>query len=273
MVPSGKAIYARRPDWYPRGNPALYAKQLGCKFIALHHFASGDEHLSQAHDLGLDVFLWSHPDSWSPDRWPATLESMAERVYARGLRGFIADPEGGWRGADRGPLADRLTTAAASLPSVGITSYPSWYIGDFMQAAAAGAWGSPQLYGIISPGSLSELHRRAERWRRIFANRIVPSLAAWVRTPIGPGYTVQGEQSQPVYPADQQSYLSGFDSERGAILWQTSTSLGPQGQIKPWPGTTGFEILRRWQPAGGLPSALVARFLRKVVRPYPTRLS
>lgn len=252
MTPTGKAIYARRPGWYPQGNPALYAKWLGCSFIALNHFASRDEHIQQAHDLELPVYLWSHPASWTPDNWSITLDEMAERVYVHGLRGFIADPETDWQDADRGPLADQLGVAARSLPSVGITSYPSWYIQDFAHVADSGLWASPQLYGIISPESPQELHRRAERWRTLFGSNVVPSLAAWRRS-----------------PEEQQSYLDHFKSERGAILWQTATAMGSDGRIQPAPGTAGFEVLRNWQPNGAFGRALLARFVSKVVQPYP----
>lgn len=265
-APAGKAIYARRPDWYPDGNPAGYAKALGCNFIALHHFASQQVHLDQAAALGLPVFLWSHPDSWTPDSWLQTLESMAARVYDHNLAGFIADPEYGWQGRSRQHFADYMASAAASLPSVGLTSYPSWYIREFEAAAAAGMWGSPQLYGIIDPGSPVELHQRADRWRRIFGSKqLLPSLAAWVRTPIGTGATAEGL----VAPTDQASYLAAFRRERGALLWQTATSQGADGRIRPWPGTEGFEILRRWQPGGALGEELLTRFTRKVLQPYP----
>ena len=267
-APTGKAIYARNPAWYPEGNPAKYAAQLGCDFIALHHSASRDEHLRQAADVGLPVYLWSHPDSWTPSSWPQTLDAMSERVDQNRLRGFIADPEYGWQGHSRRPLADRLASAAQSLPSVGITSYPSWYIRDFSQAAAAGLWGSPQLYGIIDPGYLEELRGRADPWRKIFGNDLVPSLAAWVRTPLGNGITPDGDAAQ---PPDQRSYLRGFTQERGALLWQTATSSDLGGRIRPWPGSEGFEILRQWQPEGALPQALVATFMRKVVSPFPWR--
>jgi len=265
-APTGKAIYARRPDWYPEGNPARYAKELGCSFVALNHFASRQAHLDQAAALGLPVFLWSHPDSWTPDSWLQTLEAMAARVYDYNLAGFIADPEYGWQGHPRLRFAQYMASAAASLPSVGLTSYPSWHIDEFGDAVAAGLWGSPQLYGIIDPGSLLELQQRAARWRRIFGTKqLLPSLAAWVRTPLGSGSTADGA----VNPVDQASYLAAFSGERGALLWQTATAQGPDGRIRPWPGTEGFEILRRWQPGGALGEELLAQFTAKLLNPYP----
>lgn len=250
-TPRGKAIYARLPAWYPGGNPALYAAQLGCNFIALHHFASGPEHVAQAKALGLSVYLWSHPGSWTPSEWPATLDSMAERVYTENLTGFIADPEFGWESSSRQAFADQLTIAVHSLPSVGLTSYPSWYIQDFEQAAAAGLWGSPQLYSVIDPGPPAELQRRKERWVKLFgASQVVPSIAAWNRG-----------------PEEQAAYLDGFRGERGGILWQVATAQGADGKIKPWPGSAGFDVLRGWQP--GYAQLLLATLSSRIVQPFP----
>lgn len=271
--PRGKAIYARDPRWYPQGNPAAYAAALGCSFIGLNHFASRDQHLQQAADVGLDVLLWSHPNSWEPGRWAATLDAMAERVYRFDLQGLIADPEGGWRGqADqRQLLSEHLGVAAQGLPSVGVTSFPSWYVDDLWAAASMGVWGSPQLYGIASPfHSGNEILRRRQMWVDVFGDNLAVSVAAWNRTPIDtPG--AKGWKAG-VWPQDQASYLSFFDAEQGALLWQVPTSKDALGRIEPWPGTEGFEILRRWQPAGAFelrPQTPLAAFIDKVVHPFP----
>ncbi len=271
VAPAGKAIYARDPRWYPEGNPAAYAAALGCSFIGLNHFASRDEHLQQAADLDLPVILWSHPDSWAPGRWSATLDAMAERVYARGLQGLLADPEGGWHGfkSARELFSQQLGVAAQSLPSVGVTSYPSWYVDDLWAAAAMGVWGSPQLYGVIGPfHNANEVMRRRQMWVDLFGDNLVPSLAAWQRKPIGQPHNGKGEA---VWPADQASYLDLFNAENGALLWQVPSSMGGEGRIRPWPGDAGFEILRRWQPAGApaTPGDLMAAFVGKVMHPFP----
>ena len=111
-------------------------------------------------------------------------------------------------------------------------------------AAPSGLWGSPQLYGVLQPGTPVEVLHRANPWVAAFGeNHMTPSLAAWRRT-----------------AEEQAIYLEAFRGERGAILWQSPTS---SGNIKPWPGTPDFDVLRDWnvyQPGmvGVKQSALVA---------------
>jgi hypothetical protein len=234
FAPRGKGIYARNPAFYPGGSPADYAHAMGCTFVAFLTPATKDAELRHAQDLGLGVYLWSYPETWEPDRWVDTLLAQSERVRRLGLDGFIADVEQGWasRIGDEqvGELGKALQHAAQTLPSVGFTSFPSWPHLESVAELAPLVWGSPQLYGVLEPGNDAELHRRAVRWRSAFKS-VIPSLAAWSRT-----------------PAEQQSYLGGFRSESGALLWQTPSN---DGLIRPQPGTLGFGVLRDWQPAGG----------------------
>jgi hypothetical protein len=253
-APRGKGIYARQPSFYPDGDPAGYAAAMGCDFIALHDAGSSDDHIRRAQDLGLPVLLWQGPDSWLPNNWQRTLYGHAERVERMGLDGFIADVERAnvWRNHDREvyELAGTLASAGASYRSVGFTSFPSWpWMRELAEVVVPyGVWGSPQLYGVLEPGTPAELLRRGERWHEAFG-QVTPSLAAWDRT-----------------PEEQAVYLDAFRGERGAILWQSPTNAG---QIKPWPGTAGFAVLRDWnvyRPARGFFSLVGERIM------HPTRI-
>lgn len=230
-APRGKGIYARQPSFYPEEDPGAYAYAMGCQFVALHDAATSDDQVSRARDLGLTVLLWEGPDSWLPRNWQQTIYSHIERVERLGLDGFIADVERAqvWKGHEREvhELAGTLGSAAQAYRSVGFTSFPSWpWMNDVAAIAAPqGVWGSPQLYGILQPGTPVELLHRATSWHQAFGE-VTPSLAAWRRT-----------------PEEQADYLEAFRGERGAIFWQAPTN---SGKIQPWPGTPGFDVLRDW---------------------------
>lgn len=261
-APRGKGIYARQQSFYPNDDPAAYALAMGCQFVALHDGGTSDDNIRRGLDLGLSVFLWGGPDSWLPSNWQQTLYGHIERVEQFGLEGFIADVERAtvWRGneGEVHELAATLGSAAQAYRSVGFTSFPSW---PWMQdvaaiAAPAGVWGSPQLYGILDPGTPVELLNRGARWVQAFGpNGMTPSLAAWRRT-----------------PEDQAEYLEAFRGERGAIFWQAPTR---SGQIQPWPGTPGFEVLRDWNVHGlrrtQRPQSFVALVGDRIM--HPTRIS
>lgn len=229
-APRGKGIYARDPDYYPDRDPSQYAYNMGCQFVALHDSASSDDDLRRAQALGLKVYLWEGPDSWLPENWQETLYSHSERVARFDLEGFIADVErqNVWRNheAEIFELAGTLGSAASAYRSVGFTSFPSWkWTDDVAAIAGPKLWGSPQLYGILEPASPARLLERGAKWHEIFTE-VLPSLAAWRRT-----------------PAEQAEYLEAFRNERGGIFWQAPTH---GGQIQPWPGTAGFDVLRDW---------------------------
>jgi hypothetical protein len=263
-APTGKGIYARSRFLYPEDSPGVYAAAMECQFVVFLDNVA-DEAIVDAQRLGLQTYLYAMPADWTPKNWQRTLYTEVDRVQRLGMQGLIADPEGGWRGAPReaAELGAALASASRMLPSVGITSYPSWgYIETVAaEAARAGVWGSPQLYGIISPASSNKaLLARGEKWKGIF-QEVTPSLAAWARD-----------------SADQAEYLDTFYDERGAILWQ-STSLQSGGRILPDIGSQRFEVLRYWNvryPYGrsfiraGEPS--VARVLaRRLLRPLDVR--
>lgn len=259
-APRGKGIYARQPSFYPDEDPAGYAYALGCQFVVMHDGATGDEQLRRAQGLGLKVLLWEGPDSWLPNNWQRTLYGHVERVQQLGLHGFVADVERAniWRGHlnEVHVLAATLADSARAFASVGFTSFPSWpWMNDVAAVGApAGLWGSPQLYGVLEPGTPVELLHRGNPWHVAFG-QVTPSLAAWNRT-----------------PEEQAYYLEAFRGERGAIFWQSPTNAG---KIQPWPGTPGFDVLRNWNvydpytaPRPSNFAALVAsRFLR------PTRIA
>lgn len=259
VAPRGKGIYGRGPSLYPGGDVATYAKALECDFVVLINGRGVEDQARRAQQLGLDVLLWSPPDTWHPDNWRATLELQAERVQQLGLAGLVADIEDWPQWAshrDEIPIVGQaLAQLARTFLSVGFTSFPSW--GGMSELAAvaapAGVWGSPQLYGVLEPGTPAELKARAARWRAAFPEVSV-SLAAWSRE-----------------PADQASYLAHFSDERGALLWQSTTA---RGSIYPLPGTELFEVLRTWnvnaRPAEVEgPGAFLSVVMQSALRPFP----
>lgn len=258
VAPRGKGLYGRGPSLYPGDDPASYAKALECDFIVLINGAGVEEHAKRAQGLGLDVLLWSPPETWHPDNWRATLELQAERVQQLGLAGLVADIEDwpAWAPhRDEIPaVAQALAQLARTFLSVGFTSFPSWGgLTELAQIAApAGVWGSPQLYGVLEPGTPAELKARARRWREAFPE-VAVSLAAWNRS-----------------PADQAEYLAHFTDERAALLWQSTTA---RGSISPLPGSELFEVLRIWnvnaRPGEAAAGAFLSVVMQSAMRPFP----
>jgi hypothetical protein len=124
-----------------------------------------------------------------------------------------------------------MNDQAALGRSVGYTSYPGFLYWRRVAQNVPAAWGSPQLYGIISPGTPAEIKARGVAWKAAFRGGYVASLAAWDRT------------------ADEQAdYLSYFRDVPGAIFWHTRM---------PEPGTRLFDILRAFRPGGGGGGGLV----------------
>lgn len=248
-APVGKGLYARDNDWYPSRSPAQYAKALGCDFIALLNHDTPDHQLREAQQLGLDVYLYQLPGWWTPDRWRRTLGELSDRAARFGLRGFIADPETAplWH-AGRGevePFAYALRDAAARLPSVGVTSFPSWpYMKTLATIGApSGLWGSPQLYGVHTPCNPEEVCRqRGVGWERAFGMPLVASVAA----ARGRGRIVAATTGKlwGRDPAQQAYYQSVFAGARAAIFWAGQVA---DGRIQPEIGSPGFEVMRRWR--------------------------
>jgi hypothetical protein len=259
-APRGKGIYARDPDFYPGADPAGYAALMGCSFVAFLNHATSDEQIQRAKQLGLDAYLWAGPHWWLPHNWARTLDSQAERVMRMGLDGFIADAEfavktmkdgkAGWRGhrSEREQLGQRLADASLSLPSVGFTSFPSWYIDDLVVPGSR-VWGSPQIYGLQSLPA-GEVRAVSQRWWSAF-REVVPSLAAWDRS-----------------PAEQEQYLASFARQlRGSIFWQKATGKGTGARIIPQPGTEAFNVLRDWSPVNW--TGLLVAWLERAGHPVP----
>lgn len=237
VAPRGKGIYTRRADLYPDSDPAAYAKTMECDFIAFYNLAATDDQIRRAQQLGLDTFLYNMPGEWEPDNWRETYSHLAERAARLNLDGFIADIESQewWAGGSAHLESERLVVAAAlaqaaqAFRSIGFTSYPTWPSTQFVMVLnASGVWGSPQLYGILEPGTPAQVRARAKKWRQYFKD-VVPSLAGYGRG-----------------PQDLSDYLDVFRDERGGIFWQQPTSLDAGGYITPRIGTPSFEIMRSW---------------------------
>lgn len=272
-APRGKAIYTLGMRNYPNSDPAGYAAALDCQWIAFLSFpsynpnvnATSDDQINRARDLGLQVLLWSGPDSWLPDNWPRSLDLLAERADRMNLPGFIADVERAnvWtKHRDQLlPLGESLAIAASSFPSVGFTSFPMWgWVEEIAELAGpAGLWGSPQQYGGTTPPMA--VKQWGERWKRAFPE-VLPSLAA---------FRVDWDGSRPSAPYtlyEWEDYLNYYRDERGAIFWQRAGV-----PIEPWPGTEGFEILRRWTVSnlGGttVKGSALQFFVQQFLHPFP----
>jgi hypothetical protein len=235
-APRGKGLYDRgNPDVYPGGSAAAYATALGCRFLAVHGLARHwYEEARAAHAAGLEVWLWSGPDSWRPPNWRRTLRVLMDRLQqAPFVQGVIADPETApeWRNAGEGEaraLADALGRLSRAGYSVGLTTHTGWpwepLVGRL--AGPSGVWASPQIYGIVSPGTLAELRRRRQRWDGLGFSAVVPSVAFWERS-----------------AQEQEEYFRLWAKERGAILW---TDASP-----PRVGTALFGVGQRFQPSAG----------------------
>lgn len=240
VAPRGKGIYARSRFLYPEGDPAAYAYAMGCQFVVFLDNVA-DWAIHRAHEFGLDSYLYAMPEDWTATEWKRTLYRQLERVRALRMRGLIADPENGWAGAGMDRIAVELGAALASaaqtVPSVGLTSYPSWaHLAEVAaEAAQAGVWGSPQLYGVLEPAPNPVLKARGDRWRKMLP-ATVPSLAAWSRT-----------------PQEQALYLDTFTDESGAIFWHSTSTDGKR--ILPSIGSESFNVLRDWNPRGGAPGS------------------
>jgi hypothetical protein len=232
-APTGKGIYAMGPQLYPDGDPAGYAKRLGCRFVALINGYGVQTHAVRAKDLGLQTYLWSPPETWHPDNWADTFSLQMERVESLGLAGLIADVEDApmWLGQhdDVQALGEALKYASKNY-SIGFTSFPGWpYVDDLAKIFGGSVWCSPQLYGVRDPGTPQVVAARGKSWKSAFgAARYVPSIAAWNRS-----------------AQAQATYLQAFSDAFAAIMW-----LSPATPVIDSPL---YNVLKSWQPPRGKP--------------------
>lgn len=223
--PTGKGIYVQpgqRGDFalFPDKDPVTYAVTIGCSFI-VHHITSPPEHFALAQQVGLKSWIWSGPSKWRPSTWRESTRRMREKI--RSLRessiaveGYMADPEDyaesrygddSWEAnrQDAFTLAESLKESAQMGFKVGLTSFPFWpYQDEIAQIAGdSGAWGSPQLYGIVTPARDYEtLKKRADRWKNAQWSAVIPSLAMWDRD-----------------ASELREYYATFQNEKGVILF------------------------------------------------------
>ena len=218
-APIGLGLYDRGNESVYRGDDrgngaAGYAASLGCSWIAVN--ASGrdrDKVVREARQMGLDVALWTYPDTWKPANWRATLAHIVGEARRLGAAWIIVDQEtaSDWRSAgpeERAALAHAMAEVRRQGLGVIWTSFPTWPWWREVAAIAgpAGVVGSPQVYGVISPGSNAELRRRLDSWRDAGWHDVFPSLAAWKRG------------AQP-----QAAYLAAFTGERAGCLWTSAS--------------------------------------------------
>jgi hypothetical protein len=207
--PRGKGFYERQASAYPNGDSIRFAQEIGASFVVLHAALVTPQKVARARAANFPIWFWSGPESWSPDNWQRTYEqqmALAGRYASQGAKGFIPDIEEiSWTDveeSERQALFTALRVASETYESIGFTSYPTWPYHDNIANTCPLIWASPQLYGIVTPGTGAELRARGRRWRDIFRGGYCPSLAAWDRE-----------------SSEQAAYLRDFVQEEGAIFW------------------------------------------------------
>ena len=188
------------------------------RFVALNA-ARSDLRLqaTEARAGGREVWLYSMPSEWRPDRWRDSIASIGRRAAEVGAVGVIADPENGWpelSATVRRRELEQLGAALAQLAGttrVGVTSYPM--LPD-LRSLAAGCgtrvWGSPQLYGRTATDAPT-LAGWLARWRDAgFGPRTIPSIAAWPAS------------TQLETPEGFRRYLDALPRAGGAIGWRAT---------------------------------------------------
>lgn len=221
---------------------------LRCDSALFYYRTVTPEKIRKAIDAGLRVWLYGGPDDWYPSNMRATRDAI-KAILVNGdprMAGYIAnvervrapsghDPQDDWGSA----TDEQVRELAAMLHedslrwSVGFCSIPAWPRFRMIAQQAPHVWGSPQLYGIVSPGDPRELLARGRPWEATFAG-YAPCLAAWGRD-----------------ATELRAYLSGMEAVPNALFWHTATPTGD-----------AFAALRDFQPGargrGGLGGVLAA---------------
>lgn len=233
-----KGIFERGPQFYSRvaGGSIGFATSLRCDSIILHKQWYSAEKLERALAAGLKVWVWSGPDSFYPSNFEATIEALRAICNSdHRINGYIAnvervvapsghDPQDDWGSATPAHVArlGAMLHEDSLRFSVGLSSIPAWPHMRTIARMAPHVWGSPQLYGVISPAPPAVLLQRGRPWERAFGQGYVPELAAWSRT-----------------APEQRAYLEGMSSISHCIFWHAEL-----------PTNDTFAAIRDFQPRG-----------------------
>ena len=237
-----KTFYERQPSGYEAFGGLLgFARAIAADSLLLNCALTGaEERAAHALQNGWTVWWWAGPDKWLPENratwdarqrengtpWRATRDRCVQLI-ANGMGiGYVANVERApqWRGQSRDldALAGVLDNDSRAGLSIGFSSFPSWPYWRVIAHRARLVWASPQLYGIVDPGTPAELLARGAPWAQEFGGGYVPSLAAWSRS-----------------AAEQAAYLDGMRSVPGAAFWHGLPA--PSGPV--------VDVLRAWEPA------------------------
>lgn len=226
--PSGVGVFARAQsvEWLSRWD-----------FVALN--AKRGDTAAKARELmarGVEVWLYSTPQYWTPHAWPAELLAIQTQVHELGVTGFIANPESSWSG--KRDSAAALGTAlrdAASRTRVGLVSLPMWPgLRACGEACGGTVWAAPENYAKASyqRGGAPLLARWVKRYRDAFGHdQVITAVSAWAR--------VNGIVTNDA--ASYRTYLAAQPTTVGSIAWTAGT--GPAWML---------DELREWKPAGGI---------------------
>ncbi len=222
-----KGIFERQASVYAHveGGFVGYAVSLRCDSVILLLRLLTPQKLAQAFAAGLKVWLYAGPDDWYTSNWSETrVEIKAACLGDHRINGYVANversappPTGIPEGRVRSDYWDRATDAqvaalAAALEedaatlSVGFCSIPQWPHFTAVARLAPHVWGSPQLYGIHSPGTPPQLLARGRPWQAVFPG-YCPCLAAWARN-----------------AHEQRAYLQGMSSLPNIMFWHTQVA-------------------------------------------------
>ena len=236
-----KTFYERQPSGYERwGSVFGFAAAMGAESLLLNCALTGHEQRgAQAVAAGLPIWWWAGPDKWLPETWRQTRDRCVQLVAAGMGFGYIANAERApqWRGKTR-ELAEFVTVldndSRAGL-SVGLSSFPTWPYWRNVAHGARLVWGSPQLYGIVDPGTPAELLARGAPWAQEFGGGYAPSLAAWARS-----------------DDEQAAYLAGMRSVPAGLFWHGLPAPRPSiaAQLRAWEPTAPPFLQAPSSPAG-----------------------
>lgn len=233
-----KSFFERTGQQYEHdeieGGYVAFLVAMRCDSAIFHFRAYRREKVREALQAGLKVWFYGGPDDWYPSNMHATRDAIKTILVNEDPRcsGYIANveridaPRGRDQQDDWGSATDAQVAELAAMLhedsqrwSVGFCSIPAW--GRFRTIArlAPHVWGSPQLYGVVSPGTPAELLSRGRAWAVAFC-AYAPCLAAWART-----------------APELRAYLDGMRSVPNALFWHTTVPRGDS-----------FDALRDFQP-------------------------
>lgn len=236
-----KGFYERQPGFYNspsdvEGGYVGFSIAMRCDSVVFLRELYSPEKVRRALAAGLRVWFYGGPGDWRPSNYRATRDEIMRYVASDSrIEGYIAnveemvaprgvDPLNDWGSAPRSTVEDMalMLKGDSASHSVGFASYPSFPHFRTIARMAPDVWGSPELYGIINPGTAQQLKARGVPWRASFAG-YCPSLAAWGRD-----------------AAALTSYLNAMSEFPNVLFWHAEGATVPTGRV--------FSLLRDFVP-------------------------